>query len=145
MCTKTQGESSDSIGAWVRPTCWSHRVSWGGRGQLWLTVGTRTLVEEALGNIHWHELSWRLPFWHQDLAPTACRLQCWDASGEMTNMAGTEPHPSVDRLPKDFLSPQPPLDMPLDMALPSRGPRPSPTHHQWASISPSHQEAYTSL
>ena len=37
---------------------------------LWLTVGTRTLVVEAPGNIHWHELSWSLSFWtNQDLVP----------------------------------------------------------------------------
>ncbi|KAB1271032.1 hypothetical protein Cadr_000009543 [Camelus dromedarius] len=41
------------------------------------------------------------------------------------NGAGTQPHPSADRLPKDFLSPQPPPGM----ALPSRAPRPSSTHH----------------
>ena len=39
-------------------------------GQPWLTVGTGTLVVEVPGNIHWRELSWRPPFWHQDLAPT---------------------------------------------------------------------------
>lgn len=43
---------------------------------------------------------------------------------------GTQPHPSADRLPKDFLSPQRPLDIPLHMALPTRGPRPS-SSHQW--------------
>ena len=37
------GQSSDSIGAWAKPTCGSWRVSWGGQGWLWLTVGTRTL------------------------------------------------------------------------------------------------------
>ena len=35
------------------------------------------------------------------------------------------------KLPKDFQSPQPPLNMPLDMAIPTRGPRSSSTH-QWA-------------
>ena len=33
----------------------------GGRGQLWLTVGTQTLVR----TIHLCELSWRLPLWNQ--------------------------------------------------------------------------------
>ena len=68
-CTGTRGTISDFIGAWVAPTCWSWRVTWGGRGWLWLTVGTRTLVAEILGSTHWCELSWRLSFWHQDLAP----------------------------------------------------------------------------
>jgi len=34
-----------------------------------LTVGTQTLVAEVLGTVHLCELSWRLPFWNQDLAP----------------------------------------------------------------------------
>ena len=33
------GQSSDSIGDWIRWTCGSWRVAWGGGGQLWLTVG----------------------------------------------------------------------------------------------------------
>ena len=32
--------------------------------------GTKTLRAENLGSTHWCELSWRLPFWQQDLAPT---------------------------------------------------------------------------
>ena len=36
---------------------------------------------------------------------------------------GTEPHPSVERLPKDLLNSQLPLDMPLGTTLPSRGAR----------------------
>ena len=38
---------------------------------------------------------------------------------------GTQPHPSAGRLPKDILSLQPLLDMPLDTVLPTRGPKPS--------------------
>ena len=54
-------KSSDFIVAWVRPTSWPRRVSWIDRGQLWLTVGTRTLVAEVEGSTHWHELSRRPP------------------------------------------------------------------------------------
>ena len=61
--TSTQGKSSDFTEAWARPTCWSWKVSWGGREWLWLTVGTRTLVVEVLKSTHWHEPSRRLPFW----------------------------------------------------------------------------------
>ena len=46
-----------------------------------------------------------------------------------------QPHPSEDRLPKDILSPQPPLDMPLHTAQPIRESRPSPAL----------QEGFTSL
>ena len=42
---------------------------------LWLTMRTRTLVEDISGRIHLHELSWRLTLWHQDLA-TPNRLGC---------------------------------------------------------------------
>ena len=55
-----------------------------------------------------------------------------------------KPHPLGDRLPKDFLSSQPPLDMPLDTALPTRGPGPMSTH-QWAGIFPALQESHSSL
>ena len=74
--------------------------------------------------------------------PTTCRLHCGDASSQTTNRVGTHHHPSADRLPKVILSPQPSLNTPLDMALPTRGKRPSSTH-QWAGTSPSHQEACT--
>lgn len=53
------------------------------------------------------------------LHPTACRLQCWDVSGQATKWAETQSHLSPDRLPKDLLSPQ----LPLDTALPTRGPK----------------------
>ena len=32
-CTGPKGKSSNFIGAWVRPTCWSWRVCWGALGQ----------------------------------------------------------------------------------------------------------------
>ena len=75
--------------------------------------------------------------------PTACRLQCWDASVQSTKKVGTQPNSSVDRLPEVILSLELPLNTPFDMTLPSRGTRPSYTH-QWASISSSHQEVCSS-
>ena len=60
-------QRSDSMGAWAKPTGGFWKVSCGGRGWLWLTaMGLKTLVV-APGNIDWHELSWRSPFWHQDM------------------------------------------------------------------------------
>lgn len=98
MRTRTQGKSSNLMEAWARPTCWSRRTSWG-------------MVVDILGNIHLCELSRRLMFWHQDLAPfNSLRLQWQGASGQRTNWMGTQPHPSAERLPKDFLSPQPEND-----------------------------------
>ena len=53
--------------------------------------------------------------------------------------------PPISRqLSKDFLNPLPLLGMPLDMALPTSGPRPSSTH-QWAGKGPALQENFTSL
>ena len=105
-----------------------------GQGHWWWTPG----------NTHWCELSQRSPFWHRELAPpTAFRLQCWDSSGHTTNKVGTQAYPSADRLPKVILSQPLPLNRPLNMALPTRGTRPSPTD-QWAGTSPSHKEACTS-
>ena len=76
--------------------------------------------------------------------PAVHRLKCWEALRQTTQWAGTQSNPSADRLPKDFLSSQPPLDTPLDMVLSIRGPTPSSTH-QGTGTSPSHQEACTSL
>ena len=61
-------QSSDYIGSWAGPAYEFWRVLWGGRGWLWLTGHARTLVAEEPGNTDQRELSWRLPFWHQDLA-----------------------------------------------------------------------------
>ena len=74
--------------------------------------------------------------------PTACRLQCWNTSGQTTSRIGTQPHTSADRLPKAVLISKPPLDTPLYTALSTRGTRPSSTH-KWAGTSPSQQEACT--
>ena len=57
---------------------------------------------------------------------------------------GSQPHPAVNRLPKDPPPPgtQTPLISPRDKAPPTRGIRISSTY-QWAGTSPSHQEAYS--
>ena len=57
-------------------------------------------------------------------------------------LGGDTDPPTAGRLPKDFLSPQGPLDHALNMALPTRGPRPSSTH-QWVSTGPALQEGWT--
>ena len=59
--------------------------------------------------------------------PTGSRLQCWVASSQTTNRVGTQPDPLADRLPEFVLSAQPQLNTLLDMALPTRGTRPSST------------------
>ena len=41
----------------------------GREGCLWLTLGTRTLVVDVSGSIYLCELSWRLTYCHQGLAP----------------------------------------------------------------------------
>ena len=129
VCTGTQRKSSDFIGAWARPTCCSWRVSWGGggsygslwgQGHWWWRYWGVLIGMSSPGGHHFDTKTW--------LHPIACRLQCWDTSGQTTNRVGKEPHPSADRLPKIFRSPQPSLNTPLDTALPTRGIRPSSTH-----------------
>ena len=65
MHTRTQGKSSNLIGAWARPTCWSWRVSGRGRGVAAIPVGTQTLVADVLGNTQPREhcCCWRLRSW----------------------------------------------------------------------------------
>ena len=75
-------------------------------------------------------LAWILP----EAAISPCRLQCWVASSQTTNGAGTQPHPSADKRIKDS----------LNMALCTRGTKSSSTH-QWTRISLSHQEACTNV
>ena len=55
---------------------------------------------------------------------------------------GSQPHPSVNRLPKDHPGTQPPLISPRDKVPPTSGRGISPTY-QWAGTSPSHKEAYS--
>ena len=62
--------------------------------------------------------------------------------GQTTIQVGSQPHPSVNRLPKDPSGTQPPLISPRDKAPPTKGIGISPTY-QWAGISPSHKEAYS--
>ena len=94
-----QGQSSAFLRAWARPSCWSWRVSWGRQGRLGLTVGTDTGGRSAGDSSSVRALLGC----HQDLAhPNACRLWCWDTSGQTTSMVGTQPLPSADWLPKDF-------------------------------------------
>ena len=71
ISTRIQGKKQWLHRSLSRPTLWSWRVSYGCKGRLWLTVGTRTLVVEVLRSTYWCELSWKPQFWHQILAPTS--------------------------------------------------------------------------
>ena len=137
------GQSRDSIRYWVRSTCGFWRGSRGGNSQLCLTEGAGywrkrpqgiVISVSNPGNCHFGKI------WPH---PIACRHQCREAPGQITNRVGTQPHPSADRLPKGVLSMQPPLIISLDTALPTRWTRPSSTH-QWAATSLSHQETCAS-
>ena len=63
--------------------------------------------------------------------PTTYRLQCWEAPGQTAIRIGTRPHSSADRVLEAILNSQPPMNTPLDTALPTRWTRPRSTH-QWA-------------
>lgn len=130
MHTNTQGKSSNFIEAWERPICWGFDGLLGRWGEWWFILGTKILVVKILGggSSAWtltggRHLAWVISSktWPH---PTDSRLQSWGISGQTTNWVGMQPHPSPDSLLKEFLSPQPPLNMSLDMALPAGGPRP---------------------
>ena len=72
--------------------------------------------------------------------PPACRLQCWDALGQPTNRAGTQPTCHQTGYLKSSWAHSLSLNTPLDMAMPTRGKRPC-SSHQWAGSSPSHHAA----
>ena len=67
--------------------------------------------------------------------PISCRLQYRDHSGQTEIKVRTVS--PIGQLPKDFLSPQSPQDIPLDMALPTR----SYSIHQWEVTNPSHRNS----
>ena len=72
--------------------------------------------------------------------PPACRLQCWDALGQPTNRAGTQPTCHQTGYLKSSWAHSLSLNTPLDVAMPTRGKRPC-SSHQWAGSSPSHHAA----
>ena len=76
--------------------------------------------------------------------PTACRLQCWDASCQTTNRAETQPHLSADRQLKVFLSPQSPLNTPLTGPCPPEGQDPAPPTSGQAMDPPTRKPAQVS-
>ena len=93
MYTRTPRKSSDFIGIWLRPTCWSWRISWGSRGQLCLSLESEKQGENTgkcsstwtlNGSRH---LAWIISTktWSQSIA---YRQQCCDASGQATNKVG---------------------------------------------------------
>ena len=81
------------------------------------------VIAEQIGTYHkWHLSTKTWPH------PTAYSLHCWDTPGRTTNWV----EDTADKLSKDFMSPQPPLDL-----LSRHSPRPpevqvllQPTSHQ---------------
>ena len=114
-------ESNDSIRVWDRPPCGSWRVL-GRRCRLAVAHCGGKLTSGRVSRKC--ELSQRSPFC-QGLAPTtACRLECWDASGQTT--CRVETHPSANRLLKVLLTPQLPVNVLLEIAPPASGQAPIP-------------------
>ena len=97
------------------------------------------------GEGHWRKCSWEyssvcISLEVAILGKSGSTHQCREASSQTTIQVGSQPHPSVNRLPKDTPGTQPPLISHRDKAPPTRGIGISSTY-QWAGISPSHQEA----
>ena len=127
-------KSGDFIRNWAWLTYQCLRVSceggWGSCGSLWGQGHWRWWFQWVLigvgplGGQHFLTKTWP--------HPTACRLQCWDASGQTTNRTWTQLHPSVDKLLKVFVNKQLPDKHTPDTDLPTRGTRPS---SRWAGTS----------
>lgn len=129
-------QSSDSVGAWARTTCRCWSLSWDagvGCGSLWgqrhwcqRPQGTFSSVVSP-GDCHLGTEAWP--------HPTTCRSRA--GNPQPNKRVKTLPHQSADGLPKDFLSPELLLNIPLDSALWIRGTRPRSTY-QWEDTSLSH-------
>ena len=112
----------------------------GRQGQLLLSVGARTEVAEAPGNIHQRELSQRPPFWHWGLTlPRSLQPPVLGCLRQTTNRVGTQTHLSATGCPKSPWVHSSLSTHPLTWPCPQRD-TPSSTH-QRAGISLSHQEA----
>ena len=83
-----------------------------------------------------HSTTWTLgevPSWEPpsslvpELGPTQQPVGASAGLPRANQLTGevTQPHSLVHRLPRSFLSPQPPLDTPLDRALPTGSPAPT--------------------
>lgn len=100
MCThlhvhSVPGQRKDSITIYTRPTCGSWRVSWGGRSQLYLTVGSRQWrqkFQRLIIDISAPEVC----YFEKYLAPPSSRPPpVLRSSGITTNKEGIKPHPSA--------------------------------------------------
>ena len=102
-------------------------------------------MAEAPENIDQCELSWKLPFWHQDLAiPNSLQALVLERLRRTTSKIGTQPRSSADRLPKAILSQQPPLNTNLNMAMPSREQDPAPPTRGQTPVPPTRKPAQVS-
>ena len=64
-----------------------------------------TLKAKLSGIFRSSAFLWRWPFW-ENLSPPVS--QCWEAPGQTTIQVGSQPCPSLSRLPKDPTPPPPP-------------------------------------
>ena len=111
---------------WIRLDCSSWRISRENSSCMWL------LVREGL----WKKSPWEYSsaYVHLEVAilgksdPTHQR---WEASGQTLIQVGSQPHPLVNRMPKDLPGTQPPLISSRDKGPATRGIGISPTY-QWA-------------
>ena len=97
--------SSGSTEDWTRPACECLRVSCGGVGQQWLTVGMEALVATVLEGAPWLKTSWRSPL--TNTPHWAHRIQGWIASGQNNNREGKQLHLSADNCIQVLLSTAP--------------------------------------
>ena len=100
-------------------------------GWLWLVVG-----KEHCWHCSWEYSSVCVPLEVAILRKSAPIYQHWEAPGWTIIQVGTQPHPSVKRLPKATSGTQPPPISHTEKAPPTRGIGIRPTY-QWSGTSPS--------
>ena len=125
------GQNIGSIGIWVGPDCSSWRISWENRGWLWL----------ILGKGHWRQSfqeysSACVSLGVAIFGKSSSTHQCWEAPGQTIIQAGSQPHPSVKKIPKDPPGTQPLLLLPRDKAPLTRRIGISPTYQWQAPVPP---------
>ena len=104
-CTRSQGKAKAPEESGSNPTAVLGGPPGKTGGECGLLWG-KDIESKALGNIQQCAFLWRWPFWENLVPPVS---QCWEAPGQTTTQVGSQPRPSVNRLPKDPSGTQLPL------------------------------------
>ena len=124
-------QSRGSIGIQVRPYCSPWKISWENRGWLWLIVGEGHGRQSSRGySSAWVSLEVAM------LGKSGPIHQCWEAPSQTIIWVGIQPHPSVNRLPKDPPAHSHILSYPEIKPYPSEGEESAPSPDGKAPVPP---------